>query len=92
MEGEGEGGKGKGGWGRHKSQTLECVRILMFSPTHHPKSKVKKKKKLMKPNNNKNVHYRHHMKWYKSKVGKLHTTTPQTVMKPELSLSGMHTC
>lgn len=28
-----------GGETQNKSQTLECVRILMFSPTHHPKSK-----------------------------------------------------
>lgn len=46
--GRGHGGmKGKGrkreegGETQNKSQTLECVRILMFSPTHHPKSKGK---------------------------------------------------
>ena len=31
----------EGGETQNKSQTLECVRILMFSPTHHPKSKGK---------------------------------------------------
>lgn len=34
------GGERRGrGKTQNKSQTLECVRILMFSPTRHPKSK-----------------------------------------------------
>lgn len=88
----GEGGE-KGGGDTNKSQTLECVRILMFSPTRHPNQKAELIKSLYN-----NLHYRHHTKCYESKMGKLQMGTNASNdhflnrYEAELSLSWMHVC